>query len=80
MPNMPELGTSLKKKTFNRIEINSIIELAWKDNVSFNSIEMQYGASESEVIKIMRLNLKRSSFTNWRKRVSGRKSKHKKLR
>ena len=34
---------------------------------------------ESEVIKIMRNNLKKSSFRLWRKRVSGRKTKHLKI-
>ena len=29
-----------------------------------------------EVIKLMRSNLKKSSFKTWRKRVSGRKLKH----
>jgi len=32
---------------------------------------------ENEVRKIMRKNLKRSSFELWRKRVKGKKTKHK---
>ena len=59
-----------------RIETGRIIEMAWEDRTTFDSIEDQFGLSESEVIKIMRKNMKRSSFKMWRKRVSGRKTKH----
>ena len=59
-------------------KIQSIIELAWHDKTSFEKIKRLFNLSESEVIKIMRKNLKPRSFKNWRKRVSGRKSKHEK--
>ena len=58
------------------IETSRIIEMAWEDRTTFDSIKDQFGLSESEVIKIMRKNMKRSSFKMWRKRVSGRKTKH----
>lgn len=58
-------------------EISHIIELAWCDDTSFETIEMQFGMPEKEVIKIMRTNLKPKSFKIWRERVSGRKQKHK---
>ena len=57
-------------------ETSRIIEMAWEDRTTFDSIKDQFGLSESEVIKIMRKHLKRSSFKMWRKRVSGRKTKH----
>ena len=57
-------------------ETSRIIEMAWEDRTTFDSMEDQFGLSESEVIKIMRKNMKRSSFNRWRKRVSGRKTKH----
>lgn len=60
-------------------QTNHIIELAWCDDTSFETIEMQFGVSEKEVIKIMRSNLKPKSFKVWRERASGRKQKHKKL-
>ena len=60
-------------------EINSIIELAWCDKTSFDSIKLQTNLSEKEVIKIMRSNLKKSSFKLWRQRVYGRKAKHEKI-
>jgi len=58
------------------IAINAIIEMAWCDKTSFDSIKEQTGLLEKEVIKIMRSNLKISSFKIWRERVYGRKTKH----
>ena len=58
--------------------IDNIIKLAWCDRTSFEKIKRIHGINESDVIKIMRKNLKPNSFKNWRKRVSGRKSKHEK--
>ena len=56
--------------------LSRIIEMAWEDRTPFDAIKAQFGISESEVIKIMRKNLKSSSFRLWRKRVTGRKTKH----
>ena len=57
-------------------ETSRIIEMAWEDRTTFDSIKDQFGLNESEVIKIMRKNMKKSSFKMWRKRVSGRKTIH----
>ena len=57
---------------------NRVIEMAWEDRTPFDAIQAQFGISENEVIKILRKNLKKSSFKLWRKRVSGRKTKHRK--
>ena len=58
-------------------DIDRIIEMAWEDRTPFEAIEYQFGVPEREVIKIMRLRLKRSSFNLWRKRVnSGPSQKH----
>ena len=57
-----------------------IIEMAWEDRTTFDAIKSQFGIDESKVIKIMRKNLKQSSFKLWRKRVSGRYTKHQKVR
>lgn len=54
--------------------------MAWEDRTPFEAIHSSYGISEAEVIKLMRKSLKPSSFRLWRKRVSGRKTKHLKLR
>tara|TARA_B100001175_G_C19433708_1_gene602466 strand:+ start:445 stop:693 length:249 start_codon:yes stop_codon:yes gene_type:complete len=59
--------------------IDIVISLAWSDKVSFEYIFNKTGLREDEVIKIMRKELKSNSFINWRKRVKGRKSKHRKL-
>ena len=55
---------------------DNIIKLAWHDKTSFEEIKRRFNISEDEVIKIMRTNLKSSSFKLWRKRVTGRRSKH----
>ena len=59
---------------------NIIIKLAWCDKTSFEKIKRIHGVTESEVIKIMRKNLKPRSFKLWRARVSGRSRKHEKKR
>jgi uncharacterized protein (TIGR03643 family) len=56
--------------------INDIIRMAWADEISFDKIKKERGLTEAEVIKIMRRNLKAGSFKLWRKRVSGRSTKH----
>ncbi|MGQ8366885.1 TIGR03643 family protein [Glaciecola sp. 1036] len=61
-------------------DVSRIIEMAWEDRTPFEAIEKLYGLSESEVITLMRTNINRKTFENWRARVSGRKTKHKKLR
>ncbi|MBT5412921.1 MAG: TIGR03643 family protein [Cellvibrionales bacterium] len=53
--------------------------MAWCDKTSFDDIKDITGLAEPDVIKIMRSSLKPSSFRLWRKRVSGRTAKHKKL-
>jgi uncharacterized protein (TIGR03643 family) len=59
------------------VDIDRIIEMAWEDRTPFEAILFQFDKTESEVIAIMRANLKRSSFNLWRKRVnSGVSQKH----
>ncbi|MEZ8632680.1 TIGR03643 family protein [Vibrio lentus] len=57
-----------------------IIEMAWEDRTPFEAIELQFGLNESEVIRFMRSHLKLGSFKLWRTRVSGRSTKHVKVR
>jgi uncharacterized protein (TIGR03643 family) len=59
-------------------EKDRIIEMAWEDRTPFEAIKNQFGIPEEEVIKLMRNELKISSFKLWRKRVTGRKTKHQK--
>lgn len=58
---------------------NLVIDLAWADDVSFDEIKARTGYAEGDVIKLMRRSLKPSSFRMWRKRVSGRQTKHQKI-
>ncbi|TVP47914.1 MAG: TIGR03643 family protein [Mongoliibacter sp.] len=65
-----------KSKELNQVEIDRIVEMAWEDRTPFDAIEAQFGVSEKEVIKLMRREMKESSFKMWRKRVQGRATKH----
>ena len=57
-------------------DIDRVIEMAWEDRTTFEAIEFQFGLSEAEVIDLMRSQLKPGSFRAWRKRVTGRRTKH----
>lgn len=62
-------------------DLDRIIEMAWEDRTPFEAISIQFQLSEAEVIKLMRRELKPSSFRMWRKRVnSGVSQKHLKKR
>ncbi|MTI23110.1 TIGR03643 family protein [Fulvivirga sp. RKSG066] len=63
-------------KDLSERERDRIIEMAWEDRTSFDAIEAQFGLSEADTIKLMRTEMKPSSFKMWRKRVQGRKTKH----
>ena len=63
-------------KNFSLEDISRIIEMAWEDRTPFEAIELQFGLKENDVLEIMRREMKPSSFKMWRKRVSGRKTKH----
>jgi uncharacterized protein (TIGR03643 family) len=60
-------------------QTSHIIRLAWEDRTSFEEIAERTGFKEAEVIEVMRRELKPSSFRLWRKRVSGRLTKHRRL-
>ena len=57
-------------------DISRIIEMAWEDRTPFEAMREDYGLSEKDVIKLMRAQMKPSSFRMWRKRVTARKTKH----
>ena len=61
-------------------EASRVIEMAWEDRTPFEAIEDQFGLDEKALISFMRTNLKSGSFKLWRARVTGRKTKHLKLR
>ena len=71
-----------KKVSLSRLspqEKSSLIRMAWEDRTTFEEIRRKTGFVEAEIIKLMRRELKPSSFRLGRKRVSGRKTKHEKL-
>lgn len=67
-----------KHQNLSAQEIDRVIEMAWEDRTPFDAIKFQFGLSESEVIDLMRREMKLSSWKMWRKRVQGRSNKHSK--
>jgi uncharacterized protein (TIGR03643 family) len=69
-------------KEINLIEhdLSRIIEMAWEDRTPFEAILHNYNLDESDLMKIMRANLKFSSYKLWRKRVKTKSIKHLSLR
>ena len=66
---------------FSERELDRIIEMAWEDHTPFEALLFQFGLPEKDVIKLIRGQLKESSFKRWRKRVnSGVSQKHLKKR
>ena len=65
-----------QSKTLTVDEVSRVIEMAWEDRTPFEAIESSFGLNESQVIELMRREVKSSSFKMWRARVSGRKTKH----
>ena len=70
----------MKRPILNSQEVSRIIEMAWEDRTPFEAIERRFGLAEKQVVSLMRRQLKRKTFTNWRARVSGRRTKHQALR
>mgnify|MGYP001170669668 FL=1 len=70
----------MKKIDFKPYQVDRIIEMAWEDRTPFDAIKLQFGIKEEEVIRLMRREMKSSSFKMWRARVQGRKTKHLKQR
>lgn len=68
-----------KIKNLTSRQLDAVVQLAWHDRTSFDVIEERTGLTETEVIFLMRRELEPRSFKNWRKRVSGRITKHRKI-
>ncbi|MDA7885386.1 TIGR03643 family protein [Pirellulales bacterium] len=65
-----------KFMSLSRPDLDRIIMMAWEDRTSFDAIREQFGLFPGEVIKLMRQELKPSSFKLWRRRTQGRFTKH----
>ena len=61
-------------------DISAVIQMAWEDRTSFETIHERIGLSESDVIRLMRSELNPGSFIVWRMRMKGRATKHRVLR
>jgi len=72
--------TKQKINKLSQAQVDRIIQMAWEDRTTFEAIRDQFGLEPGEVIKLMRSQLKVKSFQRWRKRTSGRKTKHLKKR
>ena len=70
----------IKQKTLTEGDISHVIQMAWEDRTSFETIKDRVGLTEAEVIHLMRAELKPKSFNLWRKRMRGRDTKHRALR
>ncbi len=58
------------------MKVDRVIEMAWEDCTPFEAIQVQFGLRESEVIVLMRSQLSRAGWQQWRQRVQGRATKH----
>ncbi|MEY2650737.1 MAG: hypothetical protein RLZZ261_374 [Bacteroidota bacterium] len=64
----------------NEAEVDRVIAMAWEDRTPFEAIYAQFGLRENDVRALMRRYMKASSFKMWRERVTGRTTKHLRLR
>ncbi len=84
--NISDLNTSTEPSSATVVtgltdsEVSRIVEMAWEDRTPFEAIEDLFKLNESAVISLMRRTMKPRSFRLWRKRVTGRKTKHLQLR
>ncbi len=70
----------IEKYNLDQYDIDRIVGMAWEDRTPFEAIEVQFGLSEGEVIKLMKHQMKLKNWKKWRARVTGRKTKHRALR
>ena len=62
----------VKHKALTVGDLSHVIQMAWEDRTSFETIKERVGIIEAEVIRLMQSELKPRSFSMWRKRVAGR--------
>ena len=55
---MPRFKTPANLKELTTGDISAVIQMAWEDRTTFETIMERIGISESDVIKIMRSELK----------------------
>ena len=75
-----EFMTHQTRKPLTDGDVAALIQMAWEDRTTFETIQERLGVSEAEVIQVMRAALAPGSFKRWRMRVKGRTTKHRALR
>ena len=68
------------KFDFDRADIDRIIEMAWEDRTSLDSIYRQFNLKEDSLKLLMSKELKASSYRLWRKRMKKSNLRHEALR
>lgn len=66
-------------RDFSTDQIEEIIKLAWADTIPFETIRLEYGLTENQIRKFMRIHQPAKTYIRWRERVetrSGASSKH----
>lgn len=71
---------SQRLATLSAGDISAVIQMAWEDRTSFETIKKRVGLSESDVIRLMRQEINPNSYRLWRMRMKGRVTKHRALR
>ena len=70
----------VSKKKFSESDTSRIIEMAWEDRTSLDSILRVYGLNESNLKLLMKKELKPRSYTLWRERMKNSNLRHEALR
>ena len=68
------------RKNFSLEETSRIIEMAWEDRTSLEAIYRNFGLKEDQLKLLMKKELKRGSYTLWRKRMKASDLRHESLR
>jgi len=75
-----QLSTEQRLEQLSPGDVSAVIQMAWEDRTTFETIHERVGLTEPEVIRLMRAELNPSSFRLWRMRMKGRITKHRALR
>ncbi len=67
---------TLKIKDLSEQEIDRVLEMAWEDLTPFEAIEAQFGLSETDIVKIMKLGMKQSGGQIAKRRAGNVSDKH----
>ena len=73
-------SSSERLATLTQGDVSAVIQMAWEDRTTFETIYERMGLTETDVIRLMRTELNPSSFRLWRMRMKGRMTKHRALR